>query len=384
MGPEVRFSPSPLRLQHLSHVGLIKFLTSPSRPNAKLDAIIVPAARPARNLRTAVDLAATTGCHLIVLCSKQASATQVRRIFAAKNFELGIALRIPEDYSSPYLQFKTSAWMKGPGEAISGGRRSDLSTKRNIGLLVALMRGWKRILFLDDDVRGISVDDLDHTASLLGVNGAGDRSVGMLVRNFPDNSIVCHARRELGEQQDVFITGSVLAVDCTAQFGFFPDIYNEDWLFLYQDAKEGKLASPGLHATQIKYNPFTNPQRAAQEEFGDLIAEGLYSLLHQNLEIEFTDEEYWKEFIASRFELLEDMREHLAHSSSPMRIEIEKAVLIACDTLENIDSRMCVEYLSAWQDDLLSWKRNLEFIPHNKPLSEAFQTLGLTSIDPCA
>jgi hypothetical protein len=56
---------------------------------------------------------------------------------------------------------------------------------------------------------------------------------GMIVRNFPDNSVVCHARRDAGLPQDVFWTGAVLGVHCNnLPLSFFPDIYNEDWFFL--------------------------------------------------------------------------------------------------------------------------------------------------------
>jgi hypothetical protein len=33
---------------------------------------------------------------------------------------------------------------------------------------------------------------------------------GMIVRKHPDNSVVCHARRDAGLQQDVFLTGAAL------------------------------------------------------------------------------------------------------------------------------------------------------------------------------
>ena len=33
------------------------------------------------------------------------------------------------------------------------------------------------------------------------------------------------------------------------------------------------------HAVQAEYDPFANPERARREEFGDLLAEGLYALI---------------------------------------------------------------------------------------------------------
>lgn len=370
-------------LQHLSHVSLIKRVRSSVGRDSGLDAIIVPAARPTRNLMTAIDLAVSADCHLVVLCSKEASPRKVEALFDAKNFSKGTAVQLRDDYSNPkYFQFETSEWMKASGESINGGRKSDLSLKRNIGLMVALMLRWRRILFLDDDIRGVSVDDLNHTVSLLGDDRTGNRSAGIPVKYFPDNSVVCHARRAIGERQEVFITGSVLAVNCKAPFSFFPDIYNEDWLFIYDDVANKRTASPDRHATkkqlQIAYNPFADPKRAAREEFGDVIAEGLYSLLHQRPGLEFTTKEYWENFIESRKDLLTEIREQLPNAPIGLRAEIEQSIAVAHETLRGIEPYMCVEYLTAWRRDLERWKKRLKEIPRKPSVAEALEALKVT------
>lgn len=336
---------------------------------------------------TAIDLAVSADCYLVVLCSKEASPRKVEALFAAKNFSKGTAVQLPDDYSNPdYFQFETSEWMKASGESINGGRKSDLSMKRNIGLMVALMLRWRRILFLDDDIRGVSVDDLNHTVSLLGDDRTGNRSAGIRVKYFPDNSVVCHARREIGERQEVFITGSVLALNCKAPFSFFPDIYNEDWLFIYDDVANKRTASPDRHATkkqlQIEYNPFANPKRAAREEFGDVIAEGLYSLLHQRPGLEFTTKEYWENFIQSRQELLAEIREQLPNAPIGLRAEIEKSIAVAHETLRGIEPYMCVEYLTAWRRDLERWKERLKEIPLKTEVAKALEALKVTPAEP--
>ena len=101
----------------------------------------------------------------------------------------------------------------------------------------------------------------------------------MVCREFPDNSVVCHARRLAGLPQDNFVSGSVLGVNCDdLPLPFFPDIYNEDWFFFSKAVARHELANVG-DATQAPYKPFADPQRARHEEFGDLLAEGLYSLI---------------------------------------------------------------------------------------------------------
>ena len=43
----------------------------------------------------------------------------------------------------------------------------DISRKRNLGLLIGRMRGWTRMLFLDDDIRKLNVAKLSSAAALL-------------------------------------------------------------------------------------------------------------------------------------------------------------------------------------------------------------------------
>jgi hypothetical protein len=257
------------------------------RPSSALDAIVVPAARPAKSLRTVIDVASEIGCRLVVLSSLRTDPAEVQRLFDDTGLATATVVEIPVGYEHPLFDFDTTQWNKeGDGKKVCAVRTSDLSSKRNIGLALARMLGWKHIFFMDDDIREINADTILGTVSLLGEEGPSEdryRSASMAVKDFPDNSVVCHARREIHEYQDVFVSGSMLAVDTSAPFDFFPDIYNEDWFFFYRDTAGERLARSGFQALQLPYDPFASPLRAAAQEFGDIIAEGLYALLHSGL-----------------------------------------------------------------------------------------------------
>jgi hypothetical protein len=111
-------------------------------------------------------------------------------------------------------------------------------------------------VFVDDDVTLSRIDNIARLAGQL------DRYqvAGMIVWDYPDNSVVCHARRDAALRQDVFLS-------------FFPDIYNEDWFFFACEAASRELGGVG-QATQIEYNPYASPDRARPEEFGDLPGRG--------------------------------------------------------------------------------------------------------------
>lgn len=379
--PDMENPASETMLQYLSHIRLIERVSSPATTGARPDAIIVPAARQSENVMAAIDLAKTADCRLVVLCSKRARPRQVRSLFDSSHFAKGTAVDVPAGYVLPSLRLETADWVKrGPGESVCGDRESDLGTKRNLGLLLARMAGWQRIFFLDDDIRGITVGDLTSTVSLL---SKGFRSAGMQVKHFPDNSVVCHARREAREEQDVFLSGSMLAVDCTVPFAFFPDIYNEDWLFFYQDVAARRMATPGPIAArmeQLSYNPFADPQRAAQEEFGDVLAEGIYSLLHRGLGLEYATADYWQHFMADRMRILDEIIAHADLATTKIRTQVTDSILMARNTLAGIRPSMYVDYLDAWQLDLIRWESRLTGLPVGSSVEDALRQLGLRSL----
>jgi hypothetical protein len=212
---------------------------------------------------------------------------------------------------------------------------------------------------MDDDIRSVSAGTVLGTVSLLDADRHRYRTAGMSVKRYPDNSVVCHARREVGEYQGVFVSGSVLAVDCRVPFDFFPDLYNEDWLFFHRDAAEGRLATPGSLAEQLAYDPFADPQRAASQEFGDVIAEGLYALLHDGRGTEAADEQYWGQFLESRNAVLDDVIRRLPAARPELRVKISKAIGAAQRVLWAVTPKMCAEYVSAWQRDLGRWAKLL-------------------------
>jgi hypothetical protein len=370
-------------LQYPTHVQLIESsrLSAPSA-RAGLDAIIVPAARPAENLETAVKLAKETGARLIVLCSFRTHADEVRDLLADHQLPDSAVVEIPRDGGEWILgEFETTRWVHdGPGKSVCAARTSDLSMKRNTGLLLARMLGWERIFFIDDDIRAVSADAVLSTVSLLGASGHGYRTAGMKVEVYPDNSVVCHARREVGKYQDVFVSGAVLAVDCRVPFDFFPDLYNEDWLFFYRHLADGRLATPGALARQEPYDPFADPRRAAGQEFGDVIAEGMYALLHSGRGIEAAVEEYWKRFLDDRNRVLDDITKRLQTGRPELQAEvsadIHKAIEAARQVLWDITAIMCVDYVAAWKRDWGRWGKLLANLKAASSIADALRTVG--------
>jgi hypothetical protein len=342
-----------------------------------LDAIIVPASRPAQNLEQAVSLARATGCALLILCSRRVQLAEVQQLLVRRSFDDAIVVDLPEDYRHELLDFRALASIEPDLPEARFSYRTDLSTKRNVGLILARMLRWQRIFFLDDDIRDINPLDLQDTVSMLGPYSAA----GMRVSHFPDNSATCHAHRMTGGLQDVFISGAALAVDCQKNTSFFPNIYNEDWLFFYDEATKEKLGSSGRKVTQLPYNPFADAERAAWQEFGDVLAEGLYALLHHSMDWRYATDEYWLQFLDARRRFLEAILSRASTAALGLKEQLLLSVEMALKCLMTISPSMLEHYVLLWRQDLRNWQRRIIEIRPMPSLDAALQALGLLRSD---
>jgi len=349
-----------------------------ARLRTSLDAIIVPASRPAFYLDHAVTLARAANCQLVVLCSLKAKAAEVNDLLDLRNFKQAVIVDLPEGYTIPKLDLVTSKppSLDLPNSCVNPN--GDLSTKRNIGLLLARMMSWERIFFLDDDIRDLEASDLREVATMLGPYGA----VGMRAVDFPDNSVVCHGHRKTGGFQDVFISGSVLGVRCAEAVAFFPEIYNEDWFFFYHAAAERRLGRHGRDATQLCYDPFADPQRAAGQEFGDVMAEGLYGLLHERTGADRATNDYWRSFLDSRMRFLEGVLARSEGVEPYLRKRIASSIETAMAWSRQIKPSMCEHYLALWKRDLVTWEQRLKDAPRRFSAKAALIELDLIPSGP--
>jgi hypothetical protein len=268
---------------------------------------------------------------------------------------------IPAKWKHPRSPTRTSAH---EFQRANANWESDLSAKRNLGLLMARLHGWNKIAFIDDDVT--------HTDNIARLAGELDKHqvAGMVVHQHPDNSVVCHARRDAGLAQDVFVTGAVLGVHCNSlPLSFFPDIYNEDWFFFAREAAARKLPRVG-QAKQAEYDPYATPDRARREEFGDLLAEGLYALMGEEdpsapfeEQLRAATPAYWSRFIEARHEVLTETMTLLCNRldrdpDNGRPFSALASLEAAASQLEDaITSDLCVNFLDAWRDDLDDWQR---------------------------
>jgi hypothetical protein len=337
---------------HGSHRGLL-WTGDDSGRKRSIDAIIVPTARRPAYLEKAAVLASALDCTLVTLHSKQWTSAAKAAERLPGDVDL-LAIDVPHPARLRLPIWETSRLLAGTVFE----RRTDISAKRNVGLVLSRMLGWPRILFLDDDITELNPDDVRRASGLLDTYNA----VGLHVGGFPDHSVVCHAYRQAGGSQQSFIGGGALTVYLKRSKSFFPDIYNDDWFFLLDD--DNGIQPVGVTGTvrQFPYDPFRNPDRARAEELGDVLAEGIYWLLDQDGSVTDADRAHWARFLVKRKDFIGRVMRMVEQDGTleladrARRIAALKGSL---GRLSLITPGFCENYLRAWVVDLQRWHRYL-------------------------
>jgi hypothetical protein len=368
-------APQPAN-QRAHHDRLLRRLdwgSAAGSPGRRLDAIVVPASRRAARLGPFIDLASQSETTLVVLASHDCDIDEAAAVVASRPSNARVVLaEVPLKTDHEPLKLATSA---EDVRALSGDRSSNLSVKRNIGLLLARYRGWEKIMFLDDDIIGITPDQVMRVAHHLDTNPFA----GFKTLDYPDNSVVCHANRLAGRPQGIFVSGAALGVNTAGDrpLEVFPDIYNEDWFAFAREAQRTGVAHVG-NIRQLAFNPFDDPVRAKVEEFGDLLAEGLYALFTDVGGLHLATTDYWRRFIDQRRTLILKIRHELKKQETHQAVQAAKSLDKARRQLDLITPEDCVRFLGVWQEDRAQFKWwSQAAYGHRYDYRAAFDALGL-------
>jgi hypothetical protein len=401
-GPELRGedsddgSPRPFQLE--SYAGLLRF---PSIPNGTrntiagspraappvIDAIVVPTIRSPEHLASAVELAHSARCQLVVLYTHD-FPYGVESVLAKLEKDRVTLLALRSGATHHLLDLASSL----PQSQISASSL-DISRKRNLSLLIGRACGWRSMLFLDDDIRSLNVMKLRSAASILDQYPV----VGLQVGSYPDASVVGHARRLCrltGRRQQRFISGGSLLVNPQHLRGFFPPVYHEDCLCIIDHLRLGEVAIGG-QVGQLAYQPFVTPQRARLEEFGEILTAGLLWLVHTNERTgaapfsaddltywrRATKESFWVEVLEQRAILLDKIIERLEltfqrdSEGSPIKC-IEAARL----RLDELSPGEFVTFVGRWLINLSAWRIKYCGIRRYDSVTKAVVELGLAHV----
>jgi hypothetical protein len=312
----------------------------------------VPTVRHPANLADSASLAIALDCPLITLHSGKWTSAQVAARRLPPQTDL-IAINVPNRTTLRLPEFATSRILA----ATRFERPTDTSLKRNMGLMLCHMLGWKHIVFLDDDIEISDPADLELAAGLLATHNI----VSLFVAGFPDNSVVCHAYRMAGGPQKSFVGGGAIVVEAQRTCSFFPDIYNDDWFYMLDDEGLQPVAAAKGRVIQRPYDPFHDPERARGEELGDVLAEGVFWLLDQGRSVLDADLRHWKDFLVRRKTFINNVLS-MVNGTDIMPAEkrrIAEALKAARGRLMLITPGLCHDYLQALAADRRLWQSHM-------------------------
>lgn len=364
--------PIDVSFHHGNHRQLLVDVPVADAEPRPVDALIVPAARPVHWLRESMALARELGCGLVAMCSHLVDAAEVA--------QLGDSLSVPViavDVAKCRHMLPALTSTRTLNQTKWFPDTADTGPKRNLGLLLARVAGWQRVLFLDDDIHAI---DPLHAGAAAGLLDRFD-VVAMRNRGYPDNSVVCHAGRILGEQQAEFIGAGAMAVNPTRTHSFFPSIYNEDWFFILGNGPLPRIAVTG-QMRQKRYDPFAKPDRARREELGDCLAEGMFWLLDHRLPLSSADIDHWRDFLSRRSCFIDVLiwKLNSLRANDPKRARMAASLAAAQQTCAYINPSLCSDFIRRWTTDLDLWRSFIDREPMGLGASKALEHLDWSGV----
>jgi hypothetical protein len=352
------------------------------KAHSAIDAIIVPTVRSAEQLRYAARLAADANCQLVILYT-DSFPSGLSSVLAELQQGKATVLALGSGVTHRLLDLAA-----GMPQSLVSSCALDISRKRNLGLLIGRACGWTRMLFLDDDIRRLNIVKLRSAAAHLRKYPV----VGLQVIKYPDASAVGHARRLTGHRQEPFISGGSLLVNPQRLDGFFPPTYHEDWLCTINHLRRGEVAVGGT-VGQLPYEPFTTPERARLEEFGDILTSGLLWLAHyyhaasraesapataeRDYWREATRPRFWEEILEQRIKLLEDIVRRL-ETMRPHDLAPLQSVRAAQRRCAQLTPAEFVSFTENWLSSLAVWRSLLPHRVHADSVGKALAELGLS------
>lgn len=276
-------------------------------------------------------------------------------------------------------------------------QNSDLAWKRTLGVMLAVRLGWEFVFFVDDDItpytdgrRTLSPQHLAHAMRAMRED-SDLQAVSWPSISMADNGVVGHARPLVGLGQDVFMSGSAILLRVTTQMSFFPlKMYNEDWFMMIQLAAAAPNYTRALaQAGGVQQKPYDAfcLERAQREEPGELVGEGLMSMLEdEGPELSsMSDVQFWARVIKHRRGLLNWIIQKRcngqlitwAKGETPLSDDpIVGAMNAARWAQDKIDPEYLRRWAQIWWQDQVHWRAVLLTLSR-----EAVQKIPETSIN---
>lgn len=189
-----------------------------------------------------------------------------------------------------------------------GSKDWNLGFVRNYAIIVSKSLGCTKVLFMDDDIIVRHPEHIEQ--SLLRVNSFN--FMGAKITGMADDSVIGHLMRACGGEFFEFLSGGFLAFDINVVSEYFLNYYNEDQIWLFLHTPKAKFETH-CEVEQQQYDPFESATtRALNQEFGEIIEEGVEEASMRSDHDLLLREKFWKEICEARLNYINQLPKLIA------------------------------------------------------------------------
>ena len=299
----------------------------------EFDAIFIPTLGQRANLKNLIEALRST-CHNIIILGTHYSNCDFPNV-TVFNFT-----------EAEHLNFRDSL-NSSKNPTLNEPKYYDLATKRNFALHYSRVHQFKKIGLIDDDIL-IEKDQVYKAANLLNI---GSDMVGFYSLQFPDKSTIDLVESIiLGNTLNVSLSGNCLFMNLSHVKGFFPYIYNEDWVFILSNVEQCKISGIGL-VTQLPHRPWKDLSRVKFEQFGDVFAFGLVKQRRLQEQGFCSALSFWDEVLSRYKERLHKLLE-----LSTDKTEIYEVLKVASVVVATYTPQDFVSFVTNYYNEVNTWK----------------------------
>lgn len=179
----------------------------------------------------------------------------------------------------------------------------DLPDKRNFAIRYARERGYGKLLLIDDDICGLSLNDVCFCSDITDIHAIS----GILSGYFPDDSVTGHISVFCGEEPDVFISGNCLFLNLESRLGHFARIYNEDWLFSLSSDVQSLRTLAKRTVNQRHHTKWLSKDEAIWQEPGEFVTSSVVNAIVADNADTIFELAFWRDSKDSRLGQLSNL-----------------------------------------------------------------------------
>lgn len=202
-----------------------------------------------------------------------------------------------------------------------GDETWNLGIARNFALDHSIFGGYKKILFVDDDIREIDEKKVEEGFSVL----TEDSFVSCTLKGVEDNSIVGHIAKQVGviDEGEKMLSGGFLFLSSASISQRFFNIYNEDWILQLLEKKKKQIILPFTVLHNADMDVIWTLDQSIFQELGELVVVGLL----ENENALSMDYPFWNKVLSRRIKFIEEIKEGTKKVKFQLGYDICKGLL---------------------------------------------------------